>query len=152
MFLKQQYPSSDLNFLMKWLSFVFSPPRAPAVLFQGIFLHSNLLEATLQERCVEEYFCALPENCHTSPMLLICKMKWLLQIGLFHYKYAWYGPSLSFSFAITGLMFWGKEFFFLRKLQKLLLHQKSTWLLLKLYLTVAIYKLLFSIGYTQMWI
>lgn len=115
MFLKQQYPSSDLNFLMKWLSFVFSPPRAPAVLFQGIFLHSNLLEATLQERCVEEYFCALLENCHTSPMLLICKMKCLLQIGLFNYKYAWYGPSLSFSFAITGLMFWGKEFFFFKE-------------------------------------
>ena len=150
MFLNQQYPGTDLNFLMKWLSFAFISQRALTVLSQGIFLYSNLLEATLQERCVEEFFCALLENGRTSPML--CKMKWLLQIGLFKSKCAWCDPILSFSFAITGLMFWKKNCF-LRKLQKLLLHQKSTWLLLKLYLTELPYtSFYFSTGYTQMWI
>lgn len=78
---------------MTWVSFVYNFPSAPAVLCQGIFLYYNLLDWHCKEVC-GRVFCALLENPHTYPML--CKIRWLLQIGFFKSKCVWCGPILFF--------------------------------------------------------
>ena len=117
-----------------------SIPKGPSYPVPGNFPVLQLSGGYTAREVWERVFLCLVKNCHTPPML--CKMKWLLQIGLCSSSNVLDVTQLSsFSLVIIGLMFWGK---ILKKTAELAATSKINLVTIKIIFNrVSIYKLLF---------